>query len=169
MTYISTRSGTVDFLNPDPDSIYIDDIAHALSLVNRYAGHTPYPYSVAQHCVLASRMAPPGLKLHALLHDAQEAYIGDVPTPLKMLLPEYRVIEDRLEAVIRKKFGLPIRFPPAVKTVDRRLMLTEAKAFGFDLFVNTDDIKPYPDLTIMQWTWDRACDNFLTCYDELIR
>ncbi len=171
MTYISTRSGTVDFLNPTPDSINIEDIAHALSLVNRYAGHTPYPYSVAQHSVLCSWMAPAGLELEALLHDAQEAYVGDVPSPLKMLLPEYKVIENRLEAIIRAKFGLPVKFTPAVKLVDRRMMLTEARAFDFNLFVNTADIEPYPieELTITPWSWLRARESFLARFERLTR
>lgn len=169
MTYISTRSGTLDFLTPEADSINIDDIAHALSLVNRYAGHTPWPYSVAQHCVLASYKAPPGLELEALLHDAQEAYVGDMPSPLKALMPQYSVIEDRLEAVIRKKFGLPAKFSPEVKRVDRRLMLTEAREFGFDLWVTTADITPYPMLPIEPWTWTEARDRFLLAFERLTR
>ena len=169
MTYISTRSGTVDFLKPDPNSIRIEDIAHALSLINRYGGHTPYPYSVAQHCVLASQVAPAGLELEALLHDAQEAYVGDMPTPLKALLPEYKVIEDRLEAVIRKKFGLPEKFTPALKAVDHRIMITEAASFGFDLWVPTEGVGPYDDLPIESWSWRRARRSFLSRFIELTR
>jgi hypothetical protein len=169
MTYISTRSGTVDFLNPTPDSILIEDIAHALSLTNRYSGHTPWPYSVAQHCVLASDVAPTGLELEALLHDAQEAYVGDMPTPLKALLPDYKVIEDRLEAVIRAKFGLPEEFTSALKAVDHRLMITEAAEFGFDLWVPTSGMVPYPDLPIEPWHWRTARARFLAQFDRLTR
>lgn len=166
--FLQTRSGDfLDFRNPDPNTIHIEDIAHALALTCRYNGHTPYPYSVAQHCVLASRVAPPGLELQALMHDAQEAYIGDMPTPLKKLLPGYQMIEFKLEDVIRKKFDLPAEFDPRVKEIDTRMLATEAAAFGFKLWVSIQDVEPYPALPIAQWSWHLAKCKFLDRFEEL--
>ena len=167
-TFIETYSGAfLDFLEPDPDAIHIEDIAHALAQTNRYAGHTAYPYSVAQHCVLASLVAPEGLELEALMHDAQEAYVGDMPTPLKALLPMYQEIEDRLEAVIRKKYGLPVEFNPRVKEVDRRLLATEAHALDLTLWVSIANVVPFAQLTIEPWTWQEASAKFLARFTQL--
>lgn len=96
MSKILLRSGVMhDLLNPaangDPK---IEDIAHALANICRWTGHTSRFYSVAEHCIRAAAIAPPECKLHVLMHDATEAYLGDVATPLKLLLPEYSRIED---------------------------------------------------------------------------
>ena len=168
-TYFQTRSGLyIDFDDPDPDTILLEDIAHALSLMNRYAGHTPFPYSVAQHCVLASRMAPPGLELEALMHDAQEAYVVDLPSPLKRLLPGYREVEQRIEAVIRKKFGLPVAFDPRVKEIDTRMLVTEAKVFGLTWWADVG-VEPYPALPIVQLDWYFAKRKFLDRFEFLTK
>jgi len=95
MSKILLRSGTMhDLLNPaaNGDPI-IEDIAHALANICRWTGHTSRFYSVAEHCIRAAAIAPPECKLHVLMHDAAEAYLGDVATPLKNLLPEYQTIE----------------------------------------------------------------------------
>lgn len=167
--FLQTRSGDfLDFRNPDPDTIHIEDIAHALALTCRYNGHTPYPYSVAQHCVLASRMAPPGLELEALMHDAQEAYVGDMPSPLKKMLPGYQVVEDMVEYVIRKKYGLSSGgMSRAVKEIDTRMLATEAAAFKFKLWVSIKNVEPYPALPIVQWDWTFAKRKFLERFEEL--
>lgn len=168
--FLQTRSGDpLDFQDPDPNSIHIEDIAHALALTCRYNGHTPFPYSVAQHCVLASYAAPHSLELEALLHDAQEAYVGDMPSPLKKMLPGYQVVEDKLEAVIRKKFGLPEEFSPGVKEVDMRMLVTEARAFGFKLWVPTDGIEPYDEFEILPWSWKETKLHFLARFELLTR
>lgn len=105
MTWINTLSGKhLDFTNISPDSICIEDIAAALSNICRFTGHLEEFYSVAQHSVRVSYLVPPEFALEALMHDAAEAYCNDISSPLKALLPEYRVIEDRIEAVIRSKF-----------------------------------------------------------------
>jgi uncharacterized protein len=95
MSKILLRSGTMhDLLNPaaNGDPI-IEDIAHALANICRWTGHTSRFYSVAEHCTRAAAIAPPECKLHVLMHDAAEAYLGDVATPLKNLLPRYRDME----------------------------------------------------------------------------
>lgn len=168
MTYIHVYSGQfVDYVNPDPDTICIEDIAHALALVNRYAGHTPFPYSVAQHSVLASQMAPAGLELPLLMHDAHEAYVGDMPTPLKRLMPEYQEIEDRMEAVVQEKFGVLAMAHSGVKKVDTRMLATEARIFNFNLWVSIADVKPYDEGLIQPWSWSRAKREFLERFEYL--
>jgi hypothetical protein len=104
------------------------DIAHALSLLCRYGGHVNRFYSVAEHCVLMSHAVAPVNALWALLHDATEAYLVDIPRPLKSSLPEYRRIEDRLAVVIAEVFGLPPICPGEVKLADARILLDERAA-----------------------------------------
>ena len=84
MTAIATRSGRViDFLKPDPAQIHLQDIADGLSKAPRYAGHTEKPWNVLQHSLLVAHLVSPGNRLHALLHDAPEAYLCDVPSPAR--------------------------------------------------------------------------------------
>jgi hypothetical protein len=116
---IRTYSGQyVNLINPDPDTILIEDIAHALSCVPRWAGHLPTVYSVAQHSVACYRLVEEEFKLEALLHDATEAYLGDVPKPLKNNLPDYQAIEKNMYRVIAEKFGVPVEMSREVKIAD---------------------------------------------------
>lgn len=131
MTFLTTWTGRkVDYANPQPDQIHILDIATALSRECRYAGHASHFYSVAQHSVLCSRIVPAELALEALLHDAAEAYLKDIPSPLKAMLPDYKAMELRFEQAIRLHFGLPEQHSPAVKDADNILLVTEIR----DLF-----------------------------------
>lgn len=115
-TWMETNSGRrLDLLNPDPDQIEIDDIAHHLGILPRFNGATRFPYSVAQHSLYVSMLVPDHLKLPALLHDAHEAYIGDLSTPLKNCLVEgvaggwsdpVGVIIGDIDLAIRMRFSL---------------------------------------------------------------
>lgn len=127
--WIQTASGRAFSLTaPRPEDILIEDIAHALSHLCRFTGHTAQLYTVAQHSVLASCAAPPEFALWGLLHDAAEAYLGDVSSPLKGMLPGYRLLEDKLLAAISMRFGLAgWAPPPEVKEVDLRLLFTERR------------------------------------------
>lgn len=123
---ILTHSGLYfNLLEPDPDLIEIEDIAHALSNLCRFTGHTNRFYSVAEHSVRAALHVPPEYALEALLHDATEAYLGDVSTPLKALLHQYRLIEFWLDGCIRQRFGLPAKHSPQVKQADLAMLATE--------------------------------------------
>lgn len=126
MSWIQTNSGIrFEILNPTVDMINIEDIATSLSKQCRYNGHCENFYSVARHSLVMSKMAPPHLKLVSLLHDATEAYIGDMVKPLKNLIPEFEVIEDKIWLVIADKFNLPMELPREVKDLDLRMLATE--------------------------------------------
>jgi hypothetical protein len=116
---ITTATGrNVNPLALRPEDIDIRDIAHSLSLTCRFNGHCRVFYSVAEHSVLVSRLCPPEFAFEALMHDAAEAYLGDVPTPLKRQWPEYRGAEDRAHAVIAQLFGLPAEISQEVHVAD---------------------------------------------------
>lgn len=119
-------------LDPRPDEVDILDIAHALSHLCRFAGHVRQFYSVADHSIRVSRCALPGdrmLALGALLHDAAEAYVVDVPRPLKRFLPGYKEIEAGVARAIERRFDLEtgIFDHPSVKHWDEALLATEAR------------------------------------------
>ena len=142
MTWILTRSGRhFDFADPQPEHIRIDDIARGLSNECRFAGQCSSFYSVAQHSYMASWMVPFEFALEALLHDAAEAYCKDIPMPLKLMLPDYKAIERRVDAAIRSRFGLPAECSAAVKHADLVLLATERR----DLMPQ-DDAHPWPIL-----------------------
>lgn len=132
MIYIQTHSGICfDLLEPNPDSVSIEDIAYSLTALPRYTGHSRLSWSVAQHSLLCcleavERELPLDDTLVALLHDATEAYLGDMSSPLKSLCPEYREHEGCVWAAIAKRFRLPLSLPYAVKEIDRDVLMWEA-------------------------------------------
>lgn len=125
--YIETVSGkSFHFLEPSDDEIDITDIAYALSNMCRYTGHSKRFYSVAEHSIYVAQLLPPELRLAGLLHDASEAYLGDVSSPLKQLLPEYKEIEKTVEAAIARRFELLYPHDPLIKQMDLQQLCTEA-------------------------------------------
>ena len=134
--YIETYTGKKFFpLDPRVDDIVIDDIAHALSHQCRFSGHTARFYSVAEHCVRVSeyiekRGYDRTAQMWGLMHDASEAYLVDLPSPLKALDglgSAYRIAERNLMLVICERFGLPAVQPECVTEADLRLLATEAR------------------------------------------
>ena len=118
-------------LDPRAEDIDALDIAHALSNLCRFGGHCTQFYSVAQHSVLVSqvceRMAPevPGAVLWGLLHDASEAYLADVPRPVKPFLAGYVELEKRVLETVANRFDLPWPIPEVVKRVDNAILVDE--------------------------------------------
>lgn len=112
-------------LDPRPEEIDIEDIGHALSMLCRFGGHCLNYYSVAEHSVFISHLVPKEDALWGLLHDAAEAYLVDLPRPLKRCLSGYKVIEDRLLKSIQNRFHLD-EIPSSVKIADLRMLSTEA-------------------------------------------
>lgn len=124
--YITTASGTEVYLpRPTTDMISIDDIARALSNIARWNGQTRQPFTVAQHSVMVCWMAPNELKKAALMHDAAEAYLGDVSRPLKELVPGYKLLEEKFQQVIALKYGYPTRDVDAIKEFDKAMQKVE--------------------------------------------
>lgn len=121
---IRTYSGIyVNVFEPTIEMICIEDIAHALSSQCRFGGHLPRFYSVAQHSLYCSYSMPvPELKLCTLLHDASEAYLMDIPRPIKLRLANYKEIEDGLMKLIAEKFGFEYPLPEEVKKVDNEML-----------------------------------------------
>ncbi len=120
----------LDLLDPSPLDIEVSDIAHGLAFVARWNGQTcgDWPYSVAEHSLLVvdillrlDPFATPRTLMSALLHDAPEYVIGDMISPVKAAVgPRYGELDDRLQAAINLRFGLPARPPAAVKRAVKR-------------------------------------------------
>lgn len=124
--YIETHLGMRVYLpNCEQDSIHIEDIAHALSLMPRFCGHLREHYSVAEHSIWVAELVSPEHKMQALLHDATEAYLCDIPTPFKQLMPEYKAAEDDVWCAIAKAYDVPEVLHPEVKHADRVMLMTE--------------------------------------------
>jgi len=122
---IMLQSGAwFDLLDPASSDFTIDDIAHGLAHICRYAGQCRDFYSVAEHSIHVSNMCEEG-KLEALLHDAAEAFIGDVTRPLKQLMPEYKRIEKAVERAVFERFNLVMPFPAEIKEADLRVLAAE--------------------------------------------
>ena len=120
---IRTVSGQyVNVFDPDPDTILIEDIAHALSQLPRFGGHLPKMYSVAQHSIACCILVPDEFKMEALLHDASEAYLLDMPRPIKENLPDYKKVEANLQEIICKKFNLPFPMNKVIKEIDKEML-----------------------------------------------
>lgn len=128
---IVTYSGIlVDLANPEniPDcDINIIDIAVSLARECRWSNHTISNYVVAQHCMLMADLVPNEFKLEALMHDAVEAYLHDVPSPLKLLLPLYRQIEDRWHRRLATRFNFVYPYPDIIAEIDAKLMVAESR------------------------------------------
>ena len=136
--WIQTFSGKkFNLFNPNPDDILIEDIAHSLSNLARFNGHTDKFYSVAQHSVYCSFKSPHRLSLAALLHDGAEAYLGDIVSPLKSFLCDYLPFEDALYALIAEKYisdSLTVDDYRLIHNIDLRMLATEKyHLMGYDL------------------------------------
>lgn len=126
-TILTSTGLYFDLRSPEHSEFRLIDIAHALAHTCRFAGHCSTFYSVAQHSVHVSELVPHEHKWSALLHDAAEAYIGDVSAPLKSLLPDYRKIERNIEAHLFADLGVQIPMPACVKRADLVMLATEQR------------------------------------------
>ena len=168
MSWIQTYLGEKFYpLEPRPGRVDIRDVAHALSLACRFNGHCQVFYSVAEHCVRVSHAVPGRHALWGLLHDAAEAYVSDVPRPVKRCIEAFGPMEDRLLAVILAEFGLALPMPSEVREGDEVLLATEFR----DLMAEAPE--PWPlaaeplSLPITPMTWQQAERAFLARFEEL--
>lgn len=172
--WVGTRSGKkIDLLNPDPKQITIEDIATGLSNVARFNGQTDNWYSVAEHSIHVAELLPNKYKLLGLLHDASEAYICDVPSPLKWLLGDaYKQVERRLQGAIGEALGLGqllVDLPPVVKEADAVLLYSEKELLqpsGIE-WPTTDPVMRFPDLRIRHSLPVSARRGFMDMYGSL--
>jgi hypothetical protein len=167
----------IDLLDPSPADIHLDDIATHLSKICRFAGALPVFYSVAQHSVLVSREVSSEYKLAALLHDAAEAYMGDIPRPVRHILGNaVAEIEDRLEKAIAHRFDICYPFPHAIRRADSRLLVSEKRDLIDGGVLKEDDLhwvglSQYVPITetILPVSWRSARLMFLAEYDRIKR
>ena len=174
--YLQTVSGRwVNPFDPDPDQIELADIARALANQCRFGGHCRSFYSVAQHCVIVSELieregASADEALAALMHDAAEANLGDLPHPIKhrsALGQAFRDAEEPLERVTRSRFSITDS-PAAIKRLDRALLATERLAFSSERWQwpELEGIEPL-DLELEPWSPDVAAAAFTRRFEEL--
>ena len=153
-----------DLVRPDPDLIDLTTIAISLGRECRYGNQCPKFYSVAEHCVLMSRLYRGHRRAEILLHDASEAYIGDVAKPLKLLLPDYQKIELGIEAAIAVRFGLDTSEAAAedIRYYDRMLLKAEKLTFwpGDKAWPGFENIERV-DVEFEYWPPDKAAEEFL--------
>jgi hypothetical protein len=170
--FMATFSGRKFWpLDPRADEVDIKDIAHSLALQCRYAGHSVSFYSVAEHSVLMARWLRthygPLTALAGLLHDASEAYLVDVPRPVKPFLTGYKAIEAKVQTVVYQKYGLPPEMPAAVHEADNRIIADELKLLvPMDWHGKHDDPLGVP---VAGWSWQVAEQEFLTEFESLVR
>lgn len=154
MTWLICQSGrSVELRCLAADDIALPDIAHALSLINRFNGHTVRPYSVAEHSLLVADIAErelgitsPHVLLAALLHDAHEAYTGDMVTPMKQLLgAAWELEEARIERQVLKTFGLLTAYATAAEAIKRADLIALATERR-DLIAADDGARQWPCL-----------------------
>ena len=114
-------------LDPQPEDVFIVDIAHSLANICRFGGHCLQFYSVAQHSIIVSELVPHEYALIGLLHDSAEAYLGDIITPIKSEMTQYKGIEYKVLDVILNRFGLVWPKQEEVRTADIIALVTEKR------------------------------------------
>lgn len=169
--HLITATGLlVDLRAPDPAQIDVRDIAHALSRLCRWGGHVRIPVlSVAQHSSMVSEVVPPALALVGLLHDATEAYLGDVVAPIKAMLPAFAALEREWALAIGERFGLGAQLadlPLEVKEADARMLATERRDLVAPNKHFRVEAEPY-DFKIGYLAQEFAKDAFLARFSRL--
>ena len=167
--WIQTASGKAFYpLRPRRDDLFLSDIAHGLSNLCRYGGQCRTFYSVAEHSILLSYAVPPSLARWALMHDASEAYLIDVPKPIKPFLPQYKQAEHVLMELIAGRYDLEWPEPALMADYDTRILHNEQAA----LHPNPPQSwnipgRPLAGITITGWLPLQARVRFLSRCEEL--
>lgn len=149
--WVATYSGKrVWPLDPRPEDISLEDIAHALSMKCRYSGHTKRFYSVAQHCRIVSFHVPAELAAYGLLHDAAEYVLPDIARPIKAAIPGFDKIEARLMRAIAERFGLDFeKFnDPEIHKIDTRILGDEMEQL-MDCPIEYDPVTRFGELGVL--------------------
>ena len=171
MSWIQTYTGKAIYpLSDEPGEIDIRDIAHALSLQCRFNGHCKVFYSVAQHSVHVSEVVPTEFALWGLMHDAAEAYLSDLPRPVKGQMPQFSELEDKLLGYILAEYDLFLPMPAEVKLADEQLLMTEARDLMLLPPMNwLIPVDALDDLHIQPMSPTQAEQAFLQRYDQLMQ
>ncbi len=158
-----------DFEDPEGSPFDIGDIARGLSHICRFGGQAGRFYSVAEHSVHVSRIVPVEHALGGLLHDAAEAFCGDMVKPLKVMCPDYQAVEKRVEAAVMSRFGIALPLDPSIKDADIRMLATEqAQVMGCrDDWEYTEGRPIVEGLTIAGLMPDDAFNLFIDRFEEL--
>ncbi|KRE02580.1 hypothetical protein ASE61_14975 [Bosea sp. Root670] len=169
--WIQTFSGRQFWpLDPRPEEIAIEDIAHALAHDCRFGGHCRRFYSVAEHSVLLARAVAPDLRLAALMHDSPEGYLRDLVRPVKRTMPSYRAAETAIWLAICARFGLPIDLPAEVHEADNRILVDERQqnmAPPPAPWNSEENVEPL-GVRLQFWTPVEAEFQFMILFDSLI-
>lgn len=173
-TYIETYTGKhFDFLTPQLDMIDMEDIAHSLSMQCRYTGHCNEFYSIAEHSLFVSDMCSPENKLWGLLHDASEAYLTDVASPVKPFLQNYKLMERKLMNKICEKYNIELVMPDEVHYYDMVALKAEAyqmtQSKGLDWAIaNNQTIELKTNVDFDYYTPKQAKLQFLDVFHSLM-
>ena len=173
--YIATYTGKQFYLlSPKLEDIDILDIAHGLAMQCRWTGQCKFHYSIAQHSYYCSFIGPDNEAFDRLMHDAAEAYIGDLNRPLKHYTEAgiaYRRQEEIVQHAIAERFGFSIIEPSSVKRADNLMLYTEKKQImGYTFEEPQEDIRQFEsgsDIIIESWTPSHAKQMFLNRFEEL--
>jgi hypothetical protein len=169
--WIQTYSGErfdYNLLSP----IKMEDIAWSISHTCRYNGHSRRFYSVAEHCVHVSNAVDPEYALAGLLHDAAEAYVGDLPYPLKVYLRSigqtaFDEMEEQIHKAIFEMHDLPWPMPPQVKEIDKNMLAVEAPALLGKLQPGWDMGDNPPPVSLRYWSPRMAYSQYMARYKAL--
>jgi hypothetical protein len=168
-----------DPLNIRPGAITIEGVARALSHLPRFSGNADRSYSVAEHSLRVSKLAPEGYKLEGLLHDAHECILGDIPTPAKRVLGARAIeVDSIIEGEVRMQFGLSPRISQQVREADEMAFFIET-AYAFEdltAFIESgypsiemvkgltgESVQTISDAETAWWAWSRRIDYGLVC------
>lgn len=163
------NGGFFDYTAPERSQYTIEDVARGLSHTARFSGQTKRSYFVAQHSVLVSQMVPEEHALAALLHDGTEAFLCDIPKPLKNLLPGYVELEKRAEADLCKRFGVKFPLHPCVKEADIRVFVAERRDMQPCVEEKCyEGYEPY-EKNIIAWDSHMSYIYFMRRFDELTK
>ena len=172
--WLQTFSGRrVSVLNPSPNQIAFEDICVAISKQCRFNGHATHFYSVSQHCVIGAELAKErfgeDIAKEFLLHDATEAYVGDLIRPVKCMIPQFKEIEQRFWKAIAIKFDLPLIHSPEVKYLDNVMLAWEKRDFlpHSEVWPNLPNISGMKLPTMESWSWKKAQGRYYSKFMEL--
>ncbi len=161
MKMLTYTGKELDLQNPVENQICIEDISHALSNICRFSGNCEKFYSVAQHSCYVAELVPNEYKLSALLHDATETYISDIPTPVKKLFPSISKLENNISDIIALKFRAPFMLSDRVKLADKSILAYEFRdLMGVKCELESKSVR------IIPWHTDFIEKKFMVAFEK---